>query len=71
METFFGTWKFESSDNFEEYLKALGISAPLRKLAGLTSPTVTIKRGDEGGFQLGELDEESCIDLNCPQRNTP
>ena len=51
METFLGTWKFESSDNFEEYLKALGISAPLRKLAGLTSPTVTIKRGDDGGFQ--------------------
>ena len=51
METFLGTWKFESSDNFEEYLKALGISAPLRKLAGLTSPTVIIKRGDDGGFQ--------------------
>ena len=51
METFLGTWKFERSDNFEEYLKALGISAPLRKLAGLTSPTVTIKRVDDGGFQ--------------------
>ena len=48
METFLATWKFESSDNFDEYLKALGISAPLRKLAGLTSPTVTIKKMEDG-----------------------
>ena len=48
MEPFLATWKFESSDNFDEYLKALGISAPLRKLAGLTSPTVTIKKLEDG-----------------------
>ena len=48
MDTFLATWKFESSDNFENYLKALGISAPLRKLAGLTSPTVTIKKVEDG-----------------------
>ena len=51
METFLATWKFESSDNFDEYLKALGISAPLRKLAGLTSPTVTIKKLEDGKIQ--------------------
>lgn len=32
MDTFLGTWKFESCENFDEYLKALGIPAPLRKL---------------------------------------
>ena len=46
MEEFLGKWKFESSDNFEEYLKALGIPLPLRKLANLTTPTVIIKRVD-------------------------
>ena len=46
MEEFIGTWKFVSSDNFEEYLKALGIPLPLRKLANLTTPTVIIKRVD-------------------------
>ena len=48
MDSFLATWKFESSENFDNYLKALGISAPLRKLAGLTSPTVTIKKVDDG-----------------------
>ena len=51
MEEFIGTWKFQSSDNFEEYLKALGIPLPLRKLANLTSPTVIIKRVD-GEYRL-------------------
>ena len=48
MEEFLGTWKFEKCEHFEEYLKALGISAPLRKLAMLTSPTVTIRESGEG-----------------------
>ena len=48
MDGFIGTWKFEKCDQFEEYLKALGISAPLRKLALLTSPTVTIKQTAPG-----------------------
>ena len=48
MEAFVGSWKFEKCEQFEEYLKALGISAPLRKLALLTSPTVTIRESGEG-----------------------
>jgi len=48
MEGFIGSWKFEKCDNFDEYLKALGISAPLRKLALLTSPTITIKQCSAG-----------------------
>ena len=68
METFLATWKFESSDNFDEYLKALGISAPLRKLAGLTSPTVTIKKLDDGK-NIMEFHVLSKPSLN--QENTP
>merc|ERR1712226_13662 len=77
MEVFLGTWKFEKCDHFEEYLKALGISAPLRKLAVLTSPTVTIRRsGDKFSittdatvrsvtieYELGEKVEETTVDL--------
>merc|ERR1712133_49569 len=78
MEEFIGTWKFQSSDNFEEYLKALGIPLPLRKLANLTSPTVIIKRVDDEKFsvttdpvvraitvtfKLGETVEENTVDL--------
>lgn len=78
MEEFIGTWKFVSSDNFEEYLKALGIPLPLRKLANLTTPTVIIKRVDDVRFsvttdavvravtvtfKLGESVEENTVDL--------
>ena len=48
MENYFGTWKFVQCDNFDEYLKGLGIPAPLRMLAGLTSPTLTIKQEEDG-----------------------
>ena len=39
-----GTYKLDSSQNFESYLKELGIGYFLRKLALLASPTVTTKR---------------------------
>merc|ERR1711971_67263 len=77
MEVFLGTWKFEKCEHFEEYLKALGISAPLRKLAMLTSPTLTIRQsGDKYSittdatvrsvtveYTLGETVEETTVDL--------
>ena len=55
MEAFIGSWKLEKCDHFEEYLKALGISAPLRKLALLTSPTVTIKQTAPGQRSQAEI----------------
>ena len=51
MEKYFGTWKLVECQNFEEYLKGLGIPAPLRKLAGLTSPTVIIKQEQDGRYR--------------------
>merc|ERR1711936_913320 len=78
MERFLGSWKLEKCDQFEEYLKALGISTPLRKLALLTSPTVTIKQSGPDKysmttdatvrsvtieFKFGEKVEETTVDL--------
>ena len=59
MEAFVGTWKFVKCEHFEEYLKALGISAPLRKLAMLTSPTLTISKSGEGERGHGNERERS------------
>ena len=60
MEGFLGTWKFEKCEHFEEYLKALGISAPLRKLALLTSPTVTIRQsgGERSHLNMRERERD-------------
>ena len=38
-----GTYTYTSSDNFESYLKELGVSYFLRKLALLATPVVSLK----------------------------
>jgi len=43
-----GKFKLDSSDNFDNFLKELGVNFMLRKLANSTSPTVDISRvGDQ------------------------
>ena len=37
-----GIYDYQSSQNFDNYLKELGVDYVLRKLAGLASPVVTI-----------------------------
>nr|WLG17450.1 fatty acid-binding protein D [Brachionus rotundiformis] len=38
-----GTWILESKENFEEFLKALGVGVILRKIAKNITPTLIIK----------------------------
>lgn len=47
-----GVWKLHTSENFEEYLKSLGVLYPLRKIANLARPTMTITiEGDLFSFK--------------------
>ncbi|CAD7671861.1 fatty acid-binding protein 9-like [Vulpes vulpes] len=76
IEPFLGTWKLVSSENFEEYLKQLGMNAAARNLAGLAKPRISISaNGDEVNiktessfknteisFKLGEEFEETTAD---------
>lgn len=44
-------YKLESSENFEEYMKALGVGLIMRKMGNSISPTVELKKeGDEYTF---------------------
>nr|1YIV_A Chain A, Myelin P2 protein [Equus caballus] len=59
---FLGTWKLVSSENFDDYMKALGVGLATRKLGNLAKPTVIIsKKGDvitirtESGFKNTEI----------------
>ncbi|VFV36363.1 fatty acid-binding protein 12-like [Lynx pardinus] len=68
-----GTWKSISCENFEEYMKELGIGRARRKLGCLAKPTVTIStqeglitiktrsifKNNEISFKLGEEFEEN------------
>ncbi|XP_049709540.1 fatty acid-binding protein 12 [Elephas maximus indicus] len=71
-----GTWKSISCENFEEYMKELGIGRVSRKLGCLAKPTVTIStdgdvitiktksifKNNEISFKLGEEFEETAPD---------
>nr|6XU9_A Chain A, Myelin P2 protein [Homo sapiens] len=73
---FLGTWKLVSSENFDDYMKALGVGLATRKLGNLAKPTVIIsKKGDiitirtestfkntEISFKLGQEFEETTAD---------
>uniref|UniRef100_A0A452R1W8 Fatty acid binding protein 9 n=1 Tax=Ursus americanus TaxID=9643 RepID=A0A452R1W8_URSAM len=76
IEPFLGTWKLVSSENFEEYMKQLGMSTAARNLAGLAKPRISISvNGDEVNiktessfknteisFKLGEEFDETTAD---------
>uniref|UniRef100_A0AC34Q822 Cytosolic fatty-acid binding proteins domain-containing protein n=1 Tax=Panagrolaimus sp. JU765 TaxID=591449 RepID=A0AC34Q822_9BILA len=48
MDAFVGTWNFVESDNFEAYMKQVGVGMVQRKLASSTKPSVVFeKTGDK------------------------
>ncbi|NP_001305970.1 fatty acid-binding protein, brain isoform 3 [Homo sapiens] len=84
VEAFCATWKLTNSQNFDEYMKALGVGFATRQVGNVTKPTVIISQeGDkvvirtlstfkntEISFQLGEeFDETTADDRNCKVRN--
>ncbi|KAL6080971.1 hypothetical protein STEG23_016236 [Scotinomys teguina] len=80
VDAFCATWKLTDSQNFDEYMKALGVGFAIRQVGNVTKPTVIISQ--EGGkvvirtqctfknteisFHLGEeFEETSMDDRNC------
>ncbi|XP_054354802.1 fatty acid-binding protein 9 [Pongo pygmaeus] len=76
VEPFLGTWKLVSSENFEDYMKELGVNFAARNMAGLVKPTVTISvdgkmmtirtessfQDTKISFKLGEEFDETTAD---------
>ena len=47
-DTILGDWKLDSSENFEELMKELGVGLILRKVGATTKPNVKFEKdGDE------------------------
>ncbi|XP_006009738.1 fatty acid-binding protein, adipocyte [Latimeria chalumnae] len=42
VDQFVGTWKLENSENFDDYMKALGVGFAIRTLGGVTKPNVVV-----------------------------
>ncbi|XP_042304610.1 LOW QUALITY PROTEIN: fatty acid-binding protein 5-like [Sceloporus undulatus] len=75
-DAFLGNWRLISSECFDEYMKTLGVSIPMRMLGGMAKPDITISRErdkymvktestfktSEFSFKLGEKFGEDTID---------
>ncbi|XP_073749027.1 fatty acid-binding protein, adipocyte isoform X1 [Callorhinus ursinus] len=76
-DAFVGTWKLSSSENFDDYMKEVGVGFATRKVAGMAKPNmiisvngdvITIKsestfKNTEISFKLGqEFDEVTADD---------
>uniref|UniRef100_A0A8D0GVD9 Cytosolic fatty-acid binding proteins domain-containing protein n=1 Tax=Sphenodon punctatus TaxID=8508 RepID=A0A8D0GVD9_SPHPU len=73
---FVGTWKLVSSENFDDYMKELGVGLATRKIGGLAKPNVIVSmKGDvvtirtestfkntEISFKLGQEFDETTAD---------
>ncbi|KAK7087791.1 sodium/calcium exchanger regulatory protein 1-like [Littorina saxatilis] len=71
-----GTWNLVHTDNFDEYMKAVGVGLVMRKLAGSLKPTqeitvtgddwhiktITTFKTSELKFTVGQPFEENTID---------
>ncbi|XP_056141572.1 fatty acid binding protein 4b [Lampris incognitus] len=47
VEQFVGTWKMTASENFDEYMKAIGVGFTTRKIGNMATPSLLISV--EGG----------------------
>ncbi|XP_048009202.1 fatty acid-binding protein, adipocyte-like [Megalobrama amblycephala] len=52
VEQFVGKWKMTSSDNFDEYMKAVGAGFASRQMANLAKPSLTIALDDQGFISM-------------------
>ncbi|XP_038584442.1 fatty acid binding protein 7, brain, a [Micropterus salmoides] len=76
VDAFCGTWKLIDSQNFDEYMKALGVGFATRQVGNVTKPTVVISqdgdkvvvktlstfRNTEISSKLGEEFDETTVD---------
>ncbi|XP_062385915.1 fatty acid-binding protein, heart-like [Sardina pilchardus] len=63
-EKFVGTWKLVESENFDEYLKALGVGFAKRQIASQAKPSVTVSVDTDGTITLNTARKDVKFKLN-------
>nr|XP_061808980.1 fatty acid binding protein 4a isoform X2 [Nerophis lumbriciformis] len=48
VEKFVGTWKMVSSENFDDYMKAIGVGFAIRQVGNRTKPNLIVTVDDQG-----------------------
>ncbi|KAM9806314.1 fatty acid binding protein 4b [Syngnathus acus] len=52
VEQFVGTWKLTASENFDEYMKAIGVGFATRQMGNMAKPNLVISVDDAGLITL-------------------
>ncbi|XP_077446127.1 fatty acid binding protein 4a [Stigmatopora argus] len=52
VEKFVGTWKMISSDNFDDYMKAIGVGFAIRQVGNRTKPNLILTVDDQGTVSM-------------------
>ncbi|XP_076135541.1 fatty acid-binding protein, heart-like [Alosa pseudoharengus] len=63
-EKFVGTWKMVKSENFDDYLKELGVSFAIRQVASRAKPSVTVSMDADGTITLNTGRKDIKFKLN-------
>ncbi|XP_061616474.1 fatty acid binding protein 4a [Phyllopteryx taeniolatus] len=52
VEKFVGTWKMVSSENFDDYMKAIGVGFAVRQVGNRTKPSLVVTVDDQGTVSM-------------------
>lgn len=47
-----GTWDLEASENFDDFLKSLGVGILTRKAANMVKPTMVVEKLDDASWRV-------------------
>ncbi|KAJ8290738.1 hypothetical protein GJAV_G00016890 [Gymnothorax javanicus] len=48
VDPFMGTWKINSSENFDDYMRALGVGFATRQMGNIAKPSLIISMDEQG-----------------------
>ncbi|KAM9824152.1 fatty acid binding protein 4a [Neosynchiropus ocellatus] len=52
VDKFVGTWKLQSSENFDDYMKAIGVGFAIRQVGNRTKPNLIVSVDEQGKVSL-------------------
>uniref|UniRef100_A0A674NXH0 Cellular retinoic acid-binding protein 1 n=1 Tax=Takifugu rubripes TaxID=31033 RepID=A0A674NXH0_TAKRU len=52
VEQFVGNWTLVSSDNFDDYMKTIGVNFATRQMGNMVKPNLVFSMGDDGFISM-------------------
>uniref|UniRef100_A0A672KIJ0 Fatty acid-binding protein, heart-like n=1 Tax=Sinocyclocheilus grahami TaxID=75366 RepID=A0A672KIJ0_SINGR len=65
VDKFVGTWKMTTSENFDEYMKALGVGFATRQVGNRTKPNLVVCVDDQGLICMKSQSTFKTTEIKC------